>query len=205
MATTDNNRFVRFWQEVEYNRIGFGMSKKEAIESDLKWFPLNKGGSYRKWYGNNSYIVNYQNDGAEIKENVLKKYAYLKTPDFVVKNQKMYFLENGTWSAISSDNLSVRYSPKGYVISNAGMAIFHKTHLLYLIAFLNSKVVSDILVKVINQTLNFNAGDIERLPLATVENQINSIENITKKNIQLCKADWDNFEESWDFKRSPLI
>jgi hypothetical protein len=205
LATTDNNRFVRLWFEVAFSDIGFGMSSEEANDSGLKWFPLNKGGSFRKWYGNNDCIVNYQYDGKEIKDNVLKKYSYLKTPDFVVKNQSMYFQENGTWSAISSGDLSVRYSPKGFVISNAGMAIFHKTELLYLIAFLNSKVVSKSLIKIINQTLNFNAGDIEQLPLIIDRSQIKRVEELTQKNIDISKEDWDSFESSWDFKKHPLI
>lgn len=205
LATTDNNRFVRLWFEVAFSNIGFGMSSEEANDSGLKWFPMNKGGSFRKWYGNNDCIVNYQYDGKEIKDNVLKKYTYLKTPDFVVKNQSMYFQENGTWSAISSGDLSVRYSPKGFVISNAGMAIFHKTDIMYLIAFLNSKVVSKSLIKIINQTLNFNAGDIEQLPLIIDKNQVERVEALTKQNIEISKEDWDSFEGSWDFKKHPLI
>jgi hypothetical protein len=87
LATTDNNRFVRAWSEVDFNKIGFSYSREKAAESGIRWFPLNKGGEFRKWYGNNDFIVNYQHDGAEIKASVLSKYTYLKTPDFVVKNQ----------------------------------------------------------------------------------------------------------------------
>ena len=123
----------------------------------------------------------------------------------MVKNQSLYFHENGTWSAISSGDLSVRYSPKGYVISNAGMAIFHESELLYLIAFLNSKVVSKTLIKVINQTLNFNAGDIEQLPLILDTQNLDRVNELTTENIKLCKDDWDSFETSWDFKKHPLL
>ena len=206
LATTDNNRFVRFWAEVIFDRIGFGYCKERAEQSGMKWFPLNKGGEYRKWYGNNDYIVNYQNDGAEIKANVLSKYTYLKTPDFVVKNQSFYFNENGTWSAISSGSISVRYSPKGFVISNAGMAIFCETkQLKYIIAFMNSICVSEKLLGVINQTLNFNAGDLEKLPLIISPKNFDEVISLSDKCIEIAKNDWDSYETSWDFKRHPLV
>ena len=206
LATTDNNRFVRAWSEVDFNKIGFGYSRDEAAESSIKWFPLNKGGEFRKWYGNNDFIVNYQHDGAEIKASVLSKYTYLKTPDFVVKNQQYYFCENGTWSAISSGKISVRYSPKGFIISNAGMAIFCEPHLLrYIIAFMNSVCVSDELLGVINQTLNFNAGDIEKLPLAIEEKMVSTVLELSDDCIDISKSDWDSFETSWDFQHHPLL
>jgi type II restriction/modification system DNA methylase subunit YeeA len=206
LATTDNNRFVRAWSEVDFNKIGFGYSRDEATESGIKWFPLNKGGEFRKWYGNNDFIVNYQHDGAEIKASVLSKYTYLKTPDFVVKNQQYYFCENGTWSAISSGKISVRYSPKGFIISNAGMAIFCEPHLLrYIIAFMNSVCVSDELLGVINQTLNFNAGDIEKLPLAIEEKMVSTVLDLSDDCIDISKNDWDSFETSWDFQHHPLL
>lgn len=206
LATTDNNRFVRAWSEVDFNKIGFGYSRDEATESGIKWFPLNKGGEFRKWYGNNDFIVNYQHDGAEIKASVLSKYTYLKTPDFVVKNQQYYFCENGTWSAISSGKISVRYSPKGFIISNAGMAIFCEPHLLrFIIAFMNSVCVSDELLGVINQTLNFNAGDIEKLPLAIEEKMVSTVLDLSDDCIDISKNDWDSFETSWDFQHHPLL
>lgn len=206
LATTDNNRFVRAWSEVDFNKIGFSYSREKAAESGMKWFPLNKGGEFRKWYGNNDFIVNYQHDGAEIKASVLSKYTYLKTPDFVVKNQQYYFCENGTWSAISSGKISVRYSPKGFIISNAGMAIFCESRLLrYIIAFMNSVCVSDELLGVINQTLNFNAGDIEKLPLVFSDKMESIVISLSDDCIAKEKSDWDSYETSWDFKRNPLV
>ena len=205
LATTDNNRFVRFWYEVMFDGIGFGLTSEEANKSGLKWFPLNKGGEYRKWYGNNDYIVNYQFDGQEIKANVLRKYTYLKTPDFVVKNQSYYFKENGTWSAISTGNISVRYSPKGFVISNAGMAIYSDDSLKYIIAFMNSKCVSQSLLRVISQTLNYNAGDIEKIPFILDSKKKDRIIELADSCISESKTEWDAFETSWDFQKHPLI
>lgn len=206
LATTDNNKFIRLWPEVNIFNIGLGYDGESANKSHLKWFPINKGGDFRKWYGNNENVVNYQNDGAEIKKNVLKKYTYLKTPDFVVKNQKYYFKENGTWSAITSGTFSVRYSPKGYVISNAGMAVYASTkNLIYIISFLNSKCVTQVLLKVFSQTLNFNAGDIEKIPLIINENSLSEVNHFTNDCIKISKSDWDSFETSWDFELHPLV
>ena len=204
MATTDNNRFVRMWFEVCSENIGYNMDIITAKESCLKWFPFNKGGAYRKWYGNNDSIVNYQYDGIEIKKNVLKKYPYLKTPDFVVKNQSMYFLENGTWTAITSGSFSVRYSPKGFIISNAGMGIFSNKYLRYVIALLNSNSLVKLL-RAISQTLNFNAGDIEKIPFIFDDKYNIDIEKFSSACISLSKSDWDAFETSWDFPKHPLL
>lgn len=204
LATTDNNKFTRLWFELNINNIGFNYNKEKAEESNIKWFPLNKGGEFRKWYGNNDYVVNYQFDGKEIKQSVLNKYKYLKTPDFVVKNQNYYFKENGTWSAISN-KLSVRYSPKGFIISNAGMAIYSENDLKYIIAFLNSNSVQKSLLGVINQTLNFNAGDIEKIPFILNDNIKNEVIKLTDECIRIAKEDWDSFETSWDFKTHPFI
>lgn len=205
MATTDNGRFLRLWFEIGIEKIGFGLSCREANNSGLKWFPINKGGEYRKWYGNNSYVVNYQYDGEELLETVRNKYVRISDPEFVIKNRKFYFKENGTWSAITSGDMSVRYSPKGFIISNAGMAIYNLEHLKYIIAFLNSNCTSKILIKTINQSLNFNAGDLERLPLIINEKYYQQINEFTNKSIELSKKDWDAFEVSWDFEKHPLL
>jgi Eco57I restriction endonuclease. len=204
LATTDNNRFVRYWYEIDFNNIGFHHDAFSAKSSLTKWFPFNKGGKYRKWYGNNLFVINYQNDGIEIKENVLKKYPYLKTPDFVVKNQDFYFKEGGTWSAISVD-MSVRYFEKGFIISNAGMAVYNENYgkLLYTIGFLNSSVNTEILLKSINATINFNAGDISNIPMIYEDN--NDITRIVQSNINIVLNDWNNFETSWDFRSHPLL
>ena len=205
MATTDNNRFVRNWTEVDFLNIGFFKTSTEAKNSGLKWFPLNKGGDYRKWYGNNENVVNYKNDGEEIKNNVLCKYPYLKTPEFVVKNQQFYYMENGTYTAITSCDFSVRYSPKGFIISNAGMGIYSSEHLKYIIGLLNSKPLLNALLKPVSQTLNYNAGDIEKIPLIYSKEQSERITSITDVCIGLSKLDWDSFETSWDFIKHPLI
>lgn len=205
MATTDNERFLRLWFEVIIREIGFGFNRVESYKSGLKWFPINKGGEYRKWYGNNLFVVNYQYDGKDLIDTVTKKYVRISDPEFVIKNRKFYFEENGTWSAITSGDISVRYSPQGFIISNAGMAIYNNKHLKYIIAFLNCNCTSKILIKIINQSINFNAGDLEKLPFIISDKYYQVVENLTDNLIKLSQSDWDSYEASWDFSVNPII
>lgn len=204
LITGDSNRFLRLWYEVSNNKISFNSTDKQsAINSKKKWFPYNKGGEFRKWYGNNDYIVNWENDGYEVKHFFDEKGKLRSRP----QNVDYYFKPNGTWTAISTGSFSVRYSPNGYIISNAGMAIYSDTDLKYLIGFLNSNTTNQSLLKVISQTINFNAGDIQKLPLIITKNTdvYNDIVSLVNDNIFLSKTDWDSFETSWDFSRHPLM
>lgn len=203
MASSDDARFVRFWFEVLWNKIGFDMSSaEEAKRSMKKWFPYNKGGSFRKWAGNNLHIINYENDGFEVKAYASSLY---KSASRTIKSTDVYFREGATWSAISSGSLSVRWFGKGYVISNAGMALYanSESELFYFLALLNSNVNCNVLIKVLNESLNFNAGDIARIPII-FENQ-NSIIELAKENVNSSSIDWNSFETSWDFKKHPLL
>ena len=206
VATTDNNRFVRLWQEVSFDGIGFGFSSPaEAAESLNKWFPFNKGGEFNKWYGNRSHVVNYQYDGKEIKENVLKKYPYLKTPDFVVKNSSYYFGECISWSKIALSNVCFRFYESGFIFSDAGMALFiEKTKQHPVFGLLNSKVAFEIL-QIIAPSTNFESGHMERIPVLNGVFENNDISINVQKAIQISKQDWDSFETSWDFKWHPMI
>ena len=206
IATTDNNRFVRIWSEVDFNNIGFGMKNPaEAEKSKLRWFPLNKGGEYRKWYGNRYYLVNYQNDGIEIKQNVLRKYPYLKTPDFVVKNSTYYFSECISWSKISMSNVCFRYFESGFIFSDAGMAMLSdakKMHAIF--GLMNSKTAYAIL-QTIAPTTNFEAGHMEKIPILNEIFTMAEIESRVENAIRSSMQDWDSYETSWDFKRNPLV
>lgn len=206
IATTDNNRFVRNWNEVDFRNIGFGMkTTMQAESSHLKWFPMNKGGEFRKWYGNRSYLVNYQDDGKEIKRNVLKKYPYLKTPDFVVKNSVYYFSECISWSKVSVSNICFRYFESGFIFSDAGMAmITGQKEIKLVFGLMNSKVAFTIL-QAIAPTTNFEAGHMEKIP---VRKEIFSVKEISERvddAIEISQRDWDAFEGSWDFKKHPLL
>ncbi len=198
MATADNNRFLRLWHEVDFGNIGFSLgSMEEAKKSKKKWFPYNKGGDFRKWYGNNEYLVNWENNGIEIKN----------FKPAVVRNPSYYFRQGITWSFVSSTSFGVRYSPIGFLFDVGGSSVFpQESNLYFITAFLCSKITFDFL-KIQNPTLNFQVGNIARLPIVVKEEKeiLDKIDNLSKRNISGAKQDWDCFETSWDFKINPII
>lgn len=208
LATTDNDLFLRFWNEISFINIGFNFTDKEAQLSGLKWFPFNKGGEYRKWYGNIEYIVNWKNDGEDIKNSIIKKYPYLNgNPGFVAKNPNLYFKKGVTWSAISSGNFSVRMQEHGTIFSNAGMSAFPSDDdLNYIASFLNSKSMQ-ILLNTISQTINYNAGDIANIPIIFPKFDTTklTIDTLTQQNINISKEEWDSRETSWNFTCNALL
>ncbi|NLJ67674.1 MAG: BREX-1 system adenine-specific DNA-methyltransferase PglX, partial [Clostridiales bacterium] len=202
LATTDNERFVRFYFEVSRDRFIVNITRDVAIQSHYKWFPFNKGGEFRKWFGNINYVVDWENNGRSIKSNILRRYSYLKTPDFVAKNQELYFREGITWSAISSGTLSVRKQDCGVIFSNAGMVMFPNKTNLASCYVLNTKI-SKVFLSVLSPTLNFNAGSLALFPIKIVV--CDSISNNIDICINISKTDWDSRETSWDFKQNELI
>lgn len=205
LSTTDNDRYVRYWSEVDINNIFFcATSRIEAQESKSKWFPFNKGGGFRKWFGNNQLVVNFKNDGEEIKQDVKNKYPYLKgNTDFVVKNQAYYFNEGITWSAISSGCISLRRFPSGFICADKGQGLFCDSNLInYYCSLLNSKIATYFL-SFISPTLDFNAGYVSKVPAKV--SQVDIIDSLSLDNITISKSDWDSRETSWDFQQSPLI
>lgn len=203
LATTDNNQFCRFWHELSIMSIGFGFTRDRAKTGEVKWFPIDKGGGYRKWYGNNNEVVNWLKDGSEIKQSIVTKYPYLKgNPDFVAKNQSSYFESGITWSAISSAKLSVRWDDVGFIPSNAGMKVFGDSGILTdLLGLLNS-AVTDIFVSALSETINFDQGVIVRVPIS-LQNRENK--SIVRSLVDYAKLDWDSYETSWNFQQLPLL
>lgn len=204
MGTSDNKRFIRYWFEVNSNNIEFNAhNSKEAGNSGRKWFPYNKGGAYRKWYGNYDYVVNWENNGADIKS--------FKWPNGKirsnVRNEDYYFREAITWPLITSGEFSMRYRKFGSIHDVSGKSAFsNNTKLLkYILGFGNTKIMS-VATKVLNPTINFQNGDVVRVPIlmGTSVGQKFVINNVNQAII-ICKRDWDNYETSWDFKHSPLI
>ena len=201
IQTGDNNRFLRMWYEVNINRIAFNMSNTEdALASQKKWFPYNKGGEFRKWYGNNDYIVNWENDGFEIKHFTDAKGKLRSRP----QNLEYSFKPSATWSLISSGAPSFRFKPKGHLFDVAGMSFFAGKNLYYLLGLCNSKVVEPIL-EIIAPTINYQCGDIANIPVIFDEDNKSNVETLVKNNIKITKSDWDAFEISWEFNRSPLV
>lgn len=202
LTTCDNNRFMRFWHEVPFGNIGLGFSSTEmTITAPQKWFPYNKGGEPRKWYGNNDYVVNWQHDGHEVKEFVASKYvSYSRT----VKNIPYYFRKGLTWSAIAK-KYAVRAYDEGFIFADKGQACFvDDDRYYYICGLLNSKYC-DAILAIISPTLDFNCGYIKKIPVALDKAHKNTIEKLVKENILIAKEDWDSFETSWDFKKHPLL
>ena len=189
--TGKNEIFLRLWFEVNENSQYIPDGKSDIDFSKYKWFPYNKGGSYRKWYGNNEYIINWGNNGEEIK----------KFSGSNLRNKDMYFREGVTWSTVSSNRNSFRYFDKGYLFDNGGSCLFSDSYLEYIQGLLNTKVAVELLK--IQPTMNNQPGTIGGLPLIINENI--DIKKIVRENIALARLDWDSFETSWDFKRHPLI
>ena len=204
LTTTDNEKYVRVWHEPLIDNIGFMLSPDEAKNSVKRWFPFNKGGSYRKWYGNNELVVNYENDGAAIKADVLRKYTYLSTPDFVVKNSKTYFNEGLTWSALSND-FSIRWFPQGAICADKGQGLFADEHTLFYSCGLLNSCVSRLFLRFVSPTLDFNCGYVRKIPYGKKPEQGEKATEIVRDSIQCSRLDWDSYETSWDFKRNPLV
>ena len=201
LATADNNRFLREWYEVQVLKIKFdAKSIEDAAQSNCKWFPYNKGGEFRKWYGNNDYVVNWENDGFEIRNFKDDKGKLRSRP----QNTDFYFRESVSWSLVTSSVAAFRYKPQGNIFDVAGMSFFSKQNLFYLLALCNTKVVMEVL-KVIAPTINYQCGDIANIPVLLDEEQKPFIDSTVQENITLSKVDWDSFETSWDFQIHPLI
>jgi len=168
MATTDNNKYLRLWWEETYSSIGFFMKDmREANHSGVKWFPYNKGGEFRKWSGNYLHIVNWENDGAEIKRDVVRKYPYLNgNVGLVLKLTNPYFEKCLTWTATSSSYFGIRYSPSGFMFDVKGSSCFCDEKLIFpLLGFLASKITSYML-QALNPTIEFQNGNIKTLPIS---------------------------------------
>ena len=201
LATSDNNRFLREWYEVNINKtLLTSSSVEESKKSSVKWFPYNKGGEFRKWYGNNDYVVNWKNDGYEIK-NVKDETGKLRSRP---QNTDYYFRKSITWSLISSANIAFRSKPFGHIFDVAGMSYFpNEEDYYYLLGFNNTKIVRHIM-KFIAPTLNFQVGDIVKIPIIFENKYREKINSIVQENIELSKEDWDSFETSWDFQKHTL-
>ncbi|WP_197371679.1 BREX-1 system adenine-specific DNA-methyltransferase PglX [Escherichia coli] len=184
MTTADNDKFVRFWQEINFSQL------KKKI-----WCPYNKGGEYRKWYGNQSWVVFWENNGQAIKE----------TGKASVRSEELYFQKMIGWTDISSHSqLGVRYYPDGFIFDASGPSLFPQGEedIFFILAFIISSPAAFI-VNALNPTLHVQAGNIASLPLLDLHKT--EIASLSKENVDISKIDWDSFELSWNFKKHPLI
>ena len=193
LQTADNARFLRYWHEVNLEKIGFGCgSAEEALGTKRKWFPYNKGGGSRRWYGLQEYIINWENDGLEVRSN---KGAVIRNPNY-------YFQPSISWSKVSSSTIAFRYFPMGFIFADAGMSLFPKISYNILQGYCNSNVCSS-LMKLLSPTMNYEVGQVSQLPY--IDNNSPIIESLVSQNISISKSDWDAHETSWDFQENEIV
>ena len=184
MDTGNNDYFIKLWYEINFDKF-------DCIYHSKKWVPYDKGGNYRKWYGNNDYVVNWENDGYELKNSKAN-----------LRSQNLYFKKSITWNALSSADTCFRASMYNGTFDSAGSSMFPEKNFEYCLGLMNS-VQTQYFLKIINPTLNYGAGSIAKTPIIFSENE--DIKNIVIQNINSSKLDWDSFETSWDFKIHPLV
>ena len=181
----------------DFSDIGFGMkSAEEAKESGLKWFAHNKGGGFRRWYGNQDYVINWMDNGKKL-------YAFKGA---VIRNPSYYFKHSLSWPKVCSNDISFRYYPDGFIYDCAAMSMFFNSdeEYSYYLAYLNSKFVHRIL-EILSPTLNFEVGQISRIPACNIEERYSDINGMVQQNIAISKLDWDSHETSWNFEQNELI
>lgn len=196
-TTGDNNKFLRQWYEVSYSKINFAASDiDDACQSKAIWFPYNKGGAFRKWYGNNDYVINWYDNGFDIKA-----YGHL-----VPRSMKYQFRASISWSKITSSVSSFRIKSAGTMFDVAGLSLFLRDEEIsnYILALCNSCYAQKCL-EFLSPTLNYETGHISSIPVNIDYEQKNDVDALTEDNITLAQKDWDSFETSWDFKRHPLV
>ncbi len=189
--TRNNDRYLRFWFEINIDKMSTGENIRRK-----KWVPFNKGGSFRNWYGNNEYVINWENNGYEI----------INSNKATMGKNSHYFERGITYTSLTSSKNSFRYFDEGFLYDVSGPSIyFHDTHKLkYTLGFLCSKV-GDYFIKIINPTLSVQLGDIKKIPMLFDNKNKNIIDELVDSAILLSTKDWDNYEISWDFKRNPLL
>lgn len=186
--TGENNLFLRIWYEVENKKIGLNLKNgEETITYLKKWIPYNKGGEYRKWFGNTEYLINWENNGERLKNSK----ANLRSPH-------LYFKNGITWNALTSSKTSARLSNYGAIFDSAGSSMFPED-INYYLSLMNTKVTFNLL-QLLNPTLNYGAGTVANLPNKYSYNNLKTISYLTQQNIDIAKEEWDSRETSWDFE-----
>ena len=207
LSTSDNERFLRIWEEVSYNNISFNYDSCEStLDGKYKWVPHNKGGSFRRWYGNRDYVVNWRNDGEEIKIAVVNNPTDPDTTSWSrrIFNWNKFFKQGISWSDVATGKLACRFIPAGAIFNATGPTFFanDRNNEKYLLALFNSNVFQEFL-NLVCPGLHYNTGPISKLPVIFAKQE--KITAHAESNIEISRKDWDSFEASWDFKKHPLL
>ena len=189
LDTGNNDYFLKYWHEVEFDNIGIKQSKETFYKNAYKWAPHDKGGSFRRWYGNNEWVINWENNGQELRNSSAN-----------LRSERFYFAKAITWNSLSSGKVSFRLSDQGALSNTAGSSLFPQKEFVYLIGLLNTNVVQYCL-NIIAPTLNYSAGPVGLIPILASKIK----QEIISQNISISKLDWDAHETSWDFRQNELI
>lgn len=196
LATGDNERYLRFWFECGQNINWSCQTHEQALESCEKWYPCTKGGSYRRWYGNLEYVINWEHDGDELRNSRAA----------VIRNPSYYFKEGYSWSTIASGNFSMRYVPIGSIFESKGSKCFVEHELFYYVLGVLNSCITQKVLEILSPTLDYHEGPVGRVPIIAPTEPVHEIVDMrVQENIKKSKTDWDAFETSWDFKKHPLI
>ena len=191
-STSDNNRFLRFWPEVSLFSVGLNLA---SYTSEFRWIPYNKGGGFLKWYGHNSYLIDWLDQGRAIRE----------IPTAVIANESLFFQPGLTWGTVTSNHFSIRWFDDGFIFDNGGCCVFGAPELRpYLLALLNSSVFP-LVIGSINPTLNFQSGDVSKFPVITKAEVRSQVDTNASTLLAFGRSDWNAYERSWDFQSLPLL
>ncbi len=196
LATADNKQFLRLWFEVDKQKTSFN-SKKNNVEQK-KWFPHNKGGEFRKWYGNRDYVINWENDGAALRS----------FHGAVIRNPSEYFKDMCSYSDLTSGMFSFRYFGEGFIFDSTGPSLFNESDEIstdYLMGVMNSCVINTAYLTILCPTMHYTQSAVAKVPIIVSSEKKDIVSDYTKVNVSIAKKDWDSFETSWDFKKHPLV
>ncbi|NMB33445.1 MAG: BREX-1 system adenine-specific DNA-methyltransferase PglX, partial [Clostridium sp.] len=197
MSTGQGEKYIRNWYEVEKEHICFdARTAEQFLSKNKKWNILDKGGPYRKWYGNAVHIVNWENDGIEIRNDQRS----------AVRSPHLFFKPHVSWTLVTSGSFSARMFSHGFILDTASNCLYFKDDIIQLqvLGFLNTKV-ADYILKILNPTLNYSCGVIGLLPYIHETSHINRVNVLVQDAIAFSQYDWDSFEESWNFERHPIL
>jgi type II restriction/modification system DNA methylase subunit YeeA len=201
LQTGDNDSYIRFWYESSLNNIGFGYtSSTEVVDSSYRWFPFNKGGGYRRWYGNQEYVVDWESDGYRIKE-------FAKRGNPSIRSTHYYFRPTISWSKITSSEFAIRFYPAGLIFADAGCCIFTESEsmMFALLGCMNSHVMTKAIAK-LSPTMNFEVGQAAAFPvISRLASNPEDFSRFSPELISISKEDWNSVETSWDFQSLPIL
>lgn len=191
LDTGENAKYLRLWHEVPFTSFGHKESRQSFLDKGYKWAPHDKGGAFRRWYGNNDWVIDWENDGERLRQSSAN-----------LRSEQFYFSDALTWNSLSSGKISFRYSNQGALSNTAGSSLYPGNNYLYFASLLNS-TVAQYALNIVAPTLNYSAGPVGLIPVITNDNK--DILSAAQQNISICRDDWDAHEISWDFKKNDFL